>query len=126
MTTPNAELAYKVLDHIDADPEGFHQGVWIAKATCGTVACFAGWTCVLSGDEPDFDEDDEFEASEVWTGPSGLFARVPDRAARLLGIEPDGGPEGVGGYRIFSAKNTREDLGRLVAEIFGPRPAVTA
>ncbi len=31
---------------------------------------------------------------------------------------PNEGPE----YELFSATNTREDLGRLVAAIFGPRP----
>lgn len=35
-TKPNAELAYAVLDQIDAHPETWDQGDW----DCGTTACF--------------------------------------------------------------------------------------
>ena len=40
-SAPNAELAYRVLDHIDANPQQWDQGRWIGQAECGTVACFA-------------------------------------------------------------------------------------
>jgi hypothetical protein len=126
VSAPNAELAYRVLDHIDAYPKQWHQGIWIGPANCGTVGCFAGWACLLSGDQPALDPDDEGEAEEVWVEGGATLRYIPDRAAALLGIRPDAGPTSGAGYRLFGGKNTREDLGRLVAEIFGPRPAVTA
>jgi hypothetical protein len=121
VTTPNAELAYKVLDHIDAHPETWYQGQWIAKAECGTVACFAGWTCLLSGEK--FSSD----------GPLGVMLRsgtpVPDRAEDLLRTSRfvvsfvDGELEEED---LFQEYNTREDLARIVEEIFGPRPGGAA
>jgi hypothetical protein len=105
VTTPNAELAYKVLDHIDAHPESWDQGVW----WCGSSGCYAGWTVALSGEAPTLDVD------------------IPQRAAQLLGFEDreemdritdDAGEDNW----LFYSENTREDLGRLVVEIFGPRP----
>jgi len=108
-TKPNAELAYRVLDHIDANPKSWDQGVW----WCGTSGCFAGWTCALSGEQPERDY------------ANGIY--VPERAAQLLGFETRDDMDvvtDVAGEQswLFSPDNTREDLGRMVAEIFGPRP----
>jgi hypothetical protein len=122
VSTPNAELAYAVLDHIDAHPEQWRQGWWLTKLDCGTAACFAGWACILSGDKPvldDPDEDgDEIEFSLVEL-VDGSKAHIEERAAQLLGIGPDRA------YNLFSADNSRKDLDGKVATIFGPRPAVT-
>jgi hypothetical protein len=117
-TKPNAELAYRVLDHIDAHPEQWNQGLWVTKVECGTAACFAGWACLLSGEKPDSDE------------LLGVLLRsgmpIPDRAEQLLRASRfvtslvDGEWEDED---LFGEYNTREDLGRLVEEIFGPRPA---
>jgi hypothetical protein len=125
MTKPNAELAYRVLDHIDAHPEQWNQGRWIGKSECQTVGCFAGWAVLLSGAEPiDFGSDwmdngltyttgVEFEG-ESWT-VSQLAQRLL-RADRWL-------DEGYDDERdLFDGDNTREVLGHLVAEIFGLRP----
>lgn len=114
MTTPYAALAYQVLDHIDAHPEQWKQSMWIGQAECGTVGCFAGWVCLLSGEEPD---------SEEYLGimlRSGMI--IPDKAEELLGANRfvDLGVDDE--HDLFDEGNTREDLGRLVAEIFGPRP----
>lgn len=117
MTTPNAELAYAVLDHIDAHPEQWQQSTWMHKTDCGTAACFAGWACFLSGEKPG---DDELLGITLSTG-----VPIPDRAEQLLGASRfvyslvDGELEDED---LFGEFNTREDLGRLVAEIFGPRP----
>lgn len=113
--TPNAELAYKVLDHIDADPGSWNQRYWISRpvaAGCGTAACFAGWACMLSGDRPWW----SLGAGSItdWVMTDGGEQSVEQRAAELLGIDENTG--------LFYSFNTREDLGRLVAEIFGPRP----
>ncbi len=115
--TPNAELAYKVLDHIDAHPEQHDQRSWTEKVGCGTVACFAGWTCLLSGDEPVPDDDGDIDV-EVWV--DGNIVRIPQRATHLLGLPYDRQPGW--GHHLFDPANSREDLHRLVAEIFGPRP----
>jgi hypothetical protein len=113
---PNAELAYRVLDHIDAHPD---QHVWIEqREDCGTAACLAGWVVLLAGDEPNFDPD-EPEACEVVIG-GGTVLLIKERAADLLGIEYN--PDKFFGHELFDQHNTRQDLGRLVAEIFGPRP----
>jgi hypothetical protein len=107
----NAGLAYAALDHIDAHPEQWEQDVWIDKADCGTIACFAGWVCLLSGEKP---------GMELRIGKS-----VPERAAELLGAsrylyEVTGE---LGDHRdLFAGANTREQLGEYVEEIFGMRP----
>lgn len=114
MTAPNAELAYRVLDHIDAHPESWNQGAW----WCGTSGCFAGWTCALSGETPAGDYVD------------GVY--VPERAAQLLGFDDRDHLDAVsdaadgGEAWLFYSDNTREDLGRYVEAIFGPRPGATA
>lgn len=107
---PNAELAYRVLDHINAHPESWDQNVWVAqRPECGTAACFAGWACLLSGDQPAGIPDETGEIERY----------IPHRAGTLLGIEVDGGE-----HPLFEYTNTRDDLGVLVEEIFGPRPAL--
>lgn len=124
MNAPNAELAYRVLDHIDAHPEQWDQGIYIGKAECGTVACFAGWTALLSGGKPGFFA---YSDETSWLEDGLGFVAVADRAERLLHASryiERGDDEPYDD--LFGGSNTREDLGRLVAEIFGPRPAVTA
>ena len=120
---PNAELAYRVLDFLDAHPEQHAQGVWIGKGECGTIGCLAGWACLLSGDQPsmpDEPDDPEEETERVHVAWQRESRFIPARAAELLGIPFDNALWASGG--LFYAYNTREDLGRLVAEIFGPRP----
>lgn len=114
---PNAELAYKVLDHIDAHPEQHYQQWWLRQSECGTQACFAGWACILSGDKPLMPSNpelgDQFDDVEL---PDGSRDFVSDRARRLLGIEE------YDADSLFFSMNTRENLTELVADIFGPRP----
>jgi hypothetical protein len=134
--TPNAELAYKVLDHIDADPASWDQYTWFSAQPCGTVACFAGWTVMLSGHTiTPADPDSEWFAS--WSAIDGdEDAMISEVAAKDLGIEgmPGRCPAGChhcgftesASKTLFEGTNSRERLGELVAEIFGPRPGVTA
>jgi hypothetical protein len=124
----NAELAYRVLDHIDAHPEQHDQGLWFAeKYECGTVACFAGWTAMLAGGRLAKVKDEWDFATTVIVGglPEELIGKhVSYAAAVLLGIAEDLDDEDEAqALRIFNGHNTREDLGELVAETFGPRPA---
>lgn len=122
---PNAELAWRVLDHIDAHPESWDQTTWV----CGTTACFAGWAVRLSGAEIEQTDPHEIDSAVVVSGPVNLIgAEVRDAAVNLLGsycVAPRDLDDDRPG-NLFSDRNDREDLGRLVAEIFGPRPAVTA
>lgn len=118
MTTPNAELAYKVLDHIDAHPEQWRQDLYIGKAECGTVACFAGWTCLLSGYQPLFPYASAFSTSEL----EGQRDSVSERAQDLLGISRWINEGFDDESDLFDQYNTREMLGEMVAEVFGPRP----
>ena len=120
MTAPNAELAYRVLDHIDANPNEWKQSSW----QCGSAACFAGWAVRLSGGILE-----KAPIPTVVKGPEELIGLDVDQAAyQVLGI--DEVAAGDLGYEeddwLFDEGNTRDDLGRLVAAIFGPRPAVTA
>lgn len=117
MLTPNAALAYAVLDQIDAHPESWNQTDWV----CGTAACFAGWAVRLAGGVLV----GESAGAEVESGPSGLIGYGVEEAAYVaLGIDEAKSGWAHGDYSgwLFSDSNTREDLGRLVAEIFGPRP----
>lgn len=123
---PNAELAYAVLDQIDAHPEAWDQGTW----WCETGGCFAGWACSLSGAEMK-----RFPAGSpcpetVVTG--GLTEELNGRpvawaAARLLGIDwRAAGWDEAEDVELFEAGNSREDLGAYVTEMFGPRPIIEA
>jgi hypothetical protein len=118
---PNAALAYAVLDHIDAHPEQWNQGLYIGKAECGTVGCFAGWTVLLSGARPIFGADDQTTTIEV----GGRFLSVADYAEELLGVSrwADEGTDEE--WDLFDGTNTREDLERLVGQMFGARPAAS-
>lgn len=115
MSGPNAELAYRVLDQIDAHPEAWDQTTW----QCGTSACFAGWAVRLSGGVMENVHGRTWDVI-VADGLGELNGMDADEAAeRLLGVRmPWREPEDD----LFAQDNTREDLGRLVAEIFGPRP----
>lgn len=123
-TKPNAELAYRVLDHIDAHPKLWRQSVYIGPSECGTVACFAGWACMLSGEEPEFVNGPEYSTASLRGGQV-----VSDRAQDLLGASrwlADHTDDADDERDLFDEWNDRETLGDLVAEIFGPRPAVAS
>jgi hypothetical protein len=120
---PNAELAYRVLDAINANPAHFDMDTWVrvphdaptiglAQLTspeCGTTACFAGWAIVLSGYELTRD----LEIVQAGRVVPEVLSRF---AASLLGLNDEQADE------LFLAAN--EDFHpELVAEIFGPRPA---
>lgn len=115
MSAPNAELAYRVLDQIDAHPETWNQAAW----DCGTAACFAGWALRLSGAKLDGGL-----VPAVCDGPEHLIGLHVDVAAcRVLRIDDDVVGEDTDDEEwLFASHNSRADLGRIVEEIFGPRP----
>jgi hypothetical protein len=141
MTAPNAELAYKVLDHIDANPDSWRQMYWLRRTECGTAACFAGWTSLLSGDKPAWLSEGSLTGNFVSTDGGDEY--VPRRAVQLLGFADEdemnraayGALAASAGaaidaddftlaepFELFDGGNTREDLGRIVEALFGPRP----
>lgn len=121
--SPNAELAYRVLDHIEAHPEQHHQGSWWRASYCGSSGCYAGWAVHLSGETP---------GRDLFVGDVFLS----ERAAQLLGFEDErdmnqAAFEALGQpteeeFELFSGANSRADLGRIIGALFGPRPEPTA
>jgi hypothetical protein len=121
----DSALAWRVMDHVDAHPEQHDQTLWWnPEADCGTAGCFAGWTVLLSGGEL-IRRGGLLSAVYVENGLGDLNGKhVALAAATLLGIDVDSDQYEAEDLTLFSERNTREDLRRLVAEIFGPRPAV--
>jgi hypothetical protein len=114
---PNAELAYQVLDQIDAEPERWYQGSWVRG--CGTSYCFAGWALALTDHTLRDYEADGCRRMELDGQTETYSDTVSLAAAHELGLN-HWVAEG-----LFEPDHTREDLGRLVTEIFGPRPTGT-
>lgn len=122
MSGPNAELAYKVLDHIDAHPEQWRQDFYVGETDCGTAACFAGWACLLSGEVPLYEDWEPYDTDMRRTDAVLGDRSVSWRAQELLGASRFEDHDEDDGRDLFSEWNTREDLGSIVEAIFGPRP----
>jgi hypothetical protein len=118
---PNAELAWRVLDHIDVHPEQWNQGLYIGKAECGTVACFAGWTVLLSGARPVYGVFNETATIEV----DDRRLSVAEYAEELLGVSRWANEDTEDEWDLFYEGNTRDDMESLVGQMFGPRPTAS-
>lgn len=118
--TPNAELAYKVLDLTKAHPTHFDMGEWssglvdlaalTAEPSCGTTACFAGWTVAQAGYRVHI-------SGHIYRAEDAVYivtSEIDRFAADLLGITEEQAEE------LFFVADDRID--EAVAEIFGPRP----
>jgi hypothetical protein len=92
------ERLQAVMDFIDAHPEQHDQRLWINRRN--TVACFAGWTCLLAGAKKSF-----WSADCRTVKYQGQTVHVLDLAAKLLGLssKPDM-------LMLFDTKRTRYDL----------------
>jgi hypothetical protein len=114
---PNAPLGYRVLDYVTQYPEQHHQGSYVehldetvrSGPACGTVACFAGWTCILSGEQVNVDAD-------AVILEDGSLLPIRDRAADLLGLDFEQA------WELFIHVQDPDDLPEAVATYFGPRP----
>lgn len=89
----DVELLERVMRHIEAHPEQHDQDVYIRQDSCGTAACFAGWTLLLSGADP--------ADASVWRHAAGA---AKDR----LGVDVRTA------IRLFACTNTAQDLRRMV------------
>lgn len=130
MPEKNIELARKVREWTRAHPDLLDMDTWIDTSgtfdellittvenaeTCGTTACFAGWTAILSGDRVGaggmiFDAEGNpvmFEMHDGYTYPLG----VEQRAMDLLGLEK------WEANRLFMCDE--DDLDDVLFEIFG-------
>lgn len=119
---PNAELAYKILDEIDADPESWRQDKWI----CGTAACFGGKAILAVGGTLEYD--DAVGGYVATGGPFRHGTWAQHAASEALDIAEGGGwvndpPDSpLTGAWLFDADNDRHRLGEIVEALFGPRP----
>lgn len=137
---PDAARAWAVMDFIETNPEKHDQGNWfftewmetreeIEKAHadarennwCGTTACFAGWTSLLAGDrmlswEERRNATDRFFSTEIRSADTGRVRSVRERARDLLGLTESQAD------LLFDGGNSRNELKRLITNIFGPRP----
>lgn len=107
MTQRNTLAILGLRFFLEQNPEKLEQRQWVIapeaefardhkdmKFTCGTVACVAGWTSLLSGDRvrqgdaemllgPEFEH--RFRVGSVTT-PDGRIMHVGDRAMEVLGL----------------------------------------
>ncbi len=117
-TREQVERAYRVLDHIERNPEKHSQGFWVdsdrretaatVMAGCGTTACFAGWTALLAGAV--------YTGHGSWMELGGSAGRTSTLAAELLGLTGD-----EVDALFFDAADLAA-VRKAVFEIFGPRP----
>ena len=98
-TPEQIKLAEDVLQHIKDNPSEWFQQDWIRQNECGTVACFAGWACLMSGGR-----------LENYRGLVGV-ARVPQEAIKLLGLAHEEADV------LFAGSNTLEMLEMMVKDI---------
>ncbi len=116
-TREQVELAYRVLDHIERNPDKHDQGFWVLAASganaekvmagCGTTACFAGWAGLLAG---------AVHVGGTVMKLDGSVWRAGALAAHLLGMT-----ENEEDALFFDAADLA-DVRKAVFEIFGPRP----
>lgn len=115
----NKDLLRRTLAYIETNPDEWDQEKWV----CGTVACFAGRACLLSGYEPcNFSGDRvspirDDEGRLIDDGETGLVRRdgqidgVEWAARNLLGLDEEQGDE------LFDMGNDLDDLRKVVASL---------
>lgn len=104
--TRNIELLTKVRDLVAADPTKLDMGIWalvpydlvqlndggMAKVTCGTTACIAGWAVQLGGSKLLVTEQDlrdgVYSAGSCVAG-NGRVVDIENHARKLLGLTQD-------------------------------------
>jgi hypothetical protein len=110
--TVNAPLMWKVLEHIEAHPEEWDQGFWGVQwgvqRDCTTTYCFAGWACVIGGNDQQQPHllNDGVRTHLIDETVGG--SEIADEAIELLGIDTDAATV------LFDNHNTLDDLRELV------------
>jgi hypothetical protein len=95
----NKALLEKTMQHIVDNPDNHNQTVWLTTFDCDTVACLAGWACVLH--KPDFDWFNNLNSLNV-------RREIPEKARLYLGLSDDEA------MVLFFSGNTIDDLQRYV------------
>lgn len=119
----NIDLADRVLKQIKTHPETWDQQLWIGTRECGTVGCFAGWTCILGDPTARKEPHSNSWVTIATDDPVGMARRfpscmaldrgfirvsVPDYAAYLLGLGE------AAAYYLFSGARTLDDIEAFV------------
>jgi hypothetical protein len=114
----NTELLIKVYQHIQRNPDKYDQGVWAAMAECGTVACFAGWTVLLNGDQPFWAWGVPDSNGKRWASANvmsdGTF--IFDYAETLLGLST------LQTHALFRSSSSLNDIRRHIIDLTGVDP----
>lgn len=79
----NIELLQRLRKQIIDHPEGHDQGEWGNRNACGTQACAAGWTLVLTGNA----RWRSYSDGEYILEANTESGSVPDAAGDLLNID---------------------------------------
>lgn len=116
MPTPNAALARRVLEHIEAHPDSWLQSLWAQRSECGTTYCFAGWTIALTNPDAQFHFVDRgtWVAADVLIPGTGGHQEIPEAARNLLNLSQ------YAAGQLFDARNSLDDLRAMVAELESP------
>ena len=89
----NAELFNRLADHFEKHPDTWDQESWGHSNECGTHACIAGWTAILTYGEaafiPDPFNDDAMVMRMRYHAPNGRGETILEHAGRLLGLDDD-------------------------------------
>lgn len=100
----NVELLQQVMQHIDDHPGQHDQATWIDP--CGTPACFAGTSLLLSDMRPV-----PGNFFRVFVDRDGEVFSVPEAAQRVLGLSD------VECDILFAPRNTRPMLELMVKDL---------
>lgn len=136
MSTPNAPELRRVLAHVEANQDRWHQGAWrIALADldgpedqperCGTAFCFAGWKCELDGVTwkqaiPTWSGGDAFgDERDMIVMPTGGVISAERYARKAFGLTREQAD------LLFDPENELDDLRRIVAELCTEAEQVT-
>lgn len=117
-SSPDAELARKVLEHIEANPGQWNQAYWAQRTECGTAYCFAGH--VVSAAHPgavfEFGDEDSYRRTEAnRVSLSGAKHRLIMYVAQeTLGLNQ------YSAEVLFAPSNALEHLRDYVAQLERP------
>lgn len=135
-TPEQTALAYEVLDFCLANPDKHDQSYWLlpgpidarpasaercavdaaqASNWCGTTACYAGWTVLLSGKRIAWSMwGIREEGSSPWV--TETVSSVAGVAMRMLGLTY------MEAHEVFQVAQTPDDVADEIERIYGPRP----